>query len=161
MFSVYKAIFAVFSAVFLLCAADALPDVDAALRSRVQEFYQLQVDKKFRQADEYVATDTKDFYFDTKKPDIQAFKIVGIQYAPDFHSAEVRLTTHTHVPIPGAFDNPMETVLISDWKIDGGKWCWYVDREKLLNTPFGRVNPAGAPKSAESKPNVAQATAQV
>jgi hypothetical protein len=135
--------------------------VDAALRSRVQEFYQLQVDKKFRQADEFVATDTKDFYFDSKKPEIQAFKIVGIQYAPDFQSAEVKLTTHTHVPLPGAMDNPMETQLISDWKIDGGKWCWHLDREKLLNTPFGRVNPGGAPRSAEGRPNVAQATAQV
>jgi len=38
----------------------------------------------------------------------------------------------------------------STWKIDSGKWCWYIDRSRLVNSPFGKFQ--GAPGTAGSSP---------
>jgi len=123
-----------------ISAADPSADVDAALRSRIHDFYQLQVNRKFRQAEQLVATDTKDFYYDSRKPDIRAFKVAKIEYAPDFQSAKVTLSSRMQIMIPGAAPKVLDVPFTSYWKIDDGQWCWYVDQSKLLNTPFGRVN---------------------
>jgi hypothetical protein len=36
----------------------------------------------------------------------------------------------------------MDIPFTSYWKVDEGKWCWWVDQSKLLDTPFGRVHPS-------------------
>jgi len=59
-------------------------DVDEALRSRIAKFYQAHVDKKFRQADEYVAEDTKDFYYQANKPAYLEFHIDNVLYQVNF-----------------------------------------------------------------------------
>jgi hypothetical protein len=140
----HKALLLSLSISFLLSAADPPADVDAALRSRVKDFYQLQVNGKYREAEQFVAADTKDFYYGSKKSLIKAFKIVEIQYAPDFLRAKVKLSSRMQLPLPGAIETPLEVPLTSDWKIDNGQWCWYVDQSKLRDTPFGRFNPGGA-----------------
>jgi hypothetical protein len=139
----HQALFLGLSVPFFLSAADPPAHVDEDLKSRVQNFYQLEVDRKFRQAEEFVAADTKDFFYGSNKPNIQAFKIVDVQYAPDFQSAKVRLSFRTQMLFPGAAALAMDLPSSSDWKIDDGKWCWYVDQSKLLDTPFGRFNPTG------------------
>ena len=39
-----------------------------------EQFLQLEVDKKYRQAETFVAEDTKDYYYDNGKPEINAFR---------------------------------------------------------------------------------------
>ena len=53
----------------------ATPASEKALRARVSEFFQLQVDKKFRQAEALVATESRDDYYDSSKPKMESFKI--------------------------------------------------------------------------------------
>ena len=48
----------------------------------MQKFYQLQQDKKFREAEVFVADDTKDLYYNGKKPDIKGFSIEKVQLLP-------------------------------------------------------------------------------
>ena len=45
----------------------APPEVDDALRQRVTAFYQAHVDGKFRAADQFVAEDSKDAFFEAPK----------------------------------------------------------------------------------------------
>ena len=158
MYAPHKALLLGLPLAFLLSAADPPPDVDAALRSRVQDFYQLQVDRKFRQAEQLVAADTKDFYYESRKLDIRAFKIVKIEYAPDFQSATVTISSKREILIPGAAPKVLDFPSASYWKIEDGKWCWYVDQSKLLDTPFGRLHPQTAPKAggASDVPKVPQ-----
>jgi hypothetical protein len=137
-----KAIIPYLCFVALVQAADPPADVDAALRSRVKEFYDLQVARKYRPAEQLVAEDTKDFYYASKKPDIKAITIKEIQYAPDFKSAKVMLLSKMMVMFIGAPPTIMDIPFTSYWKIDEGKWCWWVDQSKLLDTPFGRVHPS-------------------
>src|SRR5580658_10741256 len=104
----YRAILQFLCLTVLLQAADPPADVDAALRSRVQEFYQLQVDRKYRQAEQLVAADTKDFYYGSQKPDLKAFSIKSIKYAPDFESASVTVSLRRVILFPGAGPLPMD-----------------------------------------------------
>src|SRR5260370_24279308 len=66
----------------------APPDVDEALRARITGFYQAHVDKKFRQADQFVAEDTKDFYYESNKPAYLSFNIGKITYSENFTKAK-------------------------------------------------------------------------
>ena len=139
--TLHKATLLSLSAAIALLAADPPPsDVDAALRSRIQDFYQLQADRKYRQAEQLVAADTKDFYYESRKPDIRSFKIVEIRYTPDFQSARVTLSSSMQITIPGVSPQVMDVPFSSSWKLDDGKWCWYVDQSTLFDTPFGRTN---------------------
>ena len=62
------------AAISLYAQADlfnqAPPDVDQALRARVNKFYQAHVDGKPRTAMPIVAEDTQDLWFDTDKPQV-------------------------------------------------------------------------------------------
>ena len=127
----------------------APPEVDAALRARIAKFYQAHVDGKFRQAEAYVAEDTKDFYYTANKPKYLGFEIKNIEYSDNFTKAKVTMLVRQIIMIPGFSDRPLDIPIPSYWKIDHGDWCWYVDPEALRRTPFG-VRPADADKSASS-----------
>jgi hypothetical protein len=116
-------------------------DVDEALRSRIAKFYQAHVDKKFRQADEYVAEDTKDFYYQANKPSYLEFQIDKILYQDNFTKAKAVVKCKTFVPIPG-FNEPVMVQIPSTWKIENGLWFWYVDQSLGRETPFGVMKPA-------------------
>jgi hypothetical protein len=156
-----------FSALFLLgslaaclaqnppaaAAPNAPPEVDQALRDRVTKFFQLQKDGKFRQAEQYVAEDTKDLYYGAPKSRYLSFEIKKISYSDSFRKA----TVVARAPYEAAtqlgkmtFDTAQE----STWKLEGGLWCWYVEPTREVRTPFGVVKPpqtAGAP-GAPPKP---------
>jgi len=116
-------------------------DVDEALRSRIAKFYQAHVDKKFRQADEYVAEDTKDFYYQANKPAYLEFEIDKILYQDNFTKAKAIVKCKTYVPIPG-FNEPVMVQIPSTWKLENGLWFWYVDQSLGRETPFGVMKPA-------------------
>ncbi len=57
-----------------------MSEAETALRARVGEFYQLLVDKKFRQAESLVVEDSKDMYYNWGKPDIKGFDIKVLSF---------------------------------------------------------------------------------
>src|ERR1035441_7840558 len=74
----------------------APPEVDTALRARITQFYQLEVEGKFNRALQLVAEDTKDLFVGSSKPTYQSFEIHSIRYSDDFAEAEVmRSEEHT------------------------------------------------------------------
>src|SRR5579862_6988218 len=108
----------------------APPDVDEALRARITKFYQAHVDGKARQAEQYVAEDTKDFFFDTNKPRYLDFRIDTITYSDHFTKARAVVLCKQRVMMPGFTDHPMDVPTPSTWKVEDGKWYWYVDQSK-------------------------------
>jgi hypothetical protein len=121
--------------------APAVSEVEAALRARVEQFYQLQVDKKFRQAEALVAEDSKDDYYDRAKPDIKGFSIQEIHLSDNDTRARVTLKGKLVIKIapqlgPQSFDMPMTT----SWKMENGQWCWFIDPDLSSQTPFGRIH---------------------
>jgi hypothetical protein len=126
------------------------PDVDRALRERVTEFFELHVKGEFRQAESLVAEDTKDFFYNGNKPRYISFEITHIKYNEDFTKAQVTLMCEQYIHAPGFEGKPMKVPTPSTWKLENGKWCWYVDQEQLHNTPFGRM--WSDPKASSSGP---------
>ncbi|HKD06627.1 MAG TPA: hypothetical protein VKB79_12070 [Bryobacteraceae bacterium] len=136
-----------FPAVALTAWAQASPeaaDAEKALRERAQQFYQLQLEKKYRQAEAMVADDTKDDYYASKKPDIKGFTVDKVELAPDLKTAKVIIKAKVTVMMPGAgamnFDLPTPT----EWKLENGEWRWYISHETRVATPFGDLHSSGS-----------------
>jgi hypothetical protein len=131
--------------------------VDEALRARITGFYQDHVDGKFRQAEKYVAEDTKDFYYEANKPTYLSFKIDKITYSEDFARAKAIVICKTRFRIPGFEDKPLDAPIPSTWKVENGQWVWYVDQSAGRETPFGRMKPPGSAPAGQSIPSMAGA----
>jgi len=123
--------------------AKAPPEVDEALRARVSKFYQAQVDGKARRAEEIVAEDSKDFFYNMAKPKFLGFEIRDITYSDNFTKAKVSMLMEMYIMMPGFEGKPMKVPGPSLWKIEDGKWCWYITEEILHSTPFGKMTDSG------------------
>jgi hypothetical protein len=136
----------------------APPEVDAALRSRIAKFYQAHVDGKPRHAEEVVAEDSKDYFYNIRKPQFLSFQISKIEYSKDFTEAKVITLVETYVVVLGFGNKPMKVPVTSLWKIENGQWCWYVTEDLINTTPFGRMgNPPGGGGSNAPMPDTKNA----
>jgi hypothetical protein len=126
----------------LFALAQAPPlEVDHALRSRVTEFYQDHVDGNFRKAFDLVAEDTKDSYFGANKTQFKSFHIDKIDYLDNFTKAIVTLTVQRTMTMQGQ-QVSIPSTGPTNWKIENGKWVWYVDSGKDQATPMGPSDPS-------------------
>jgi hypothetical protein len=127
-------------------------DVDAALRARVQEFFDLHVKAQFRKAEELVAEDTKEFFYTRNKPKYLSCELSRIDYSDNFTKANAVLICEQYIMMPGFADHPMKVPTPSAWKLENGKWYWYVDQDALRNTPWGRMTPGALPEKGGAPP---------
>ncbi|MCX6633130.1 MAG: hypothetical protein NTW28_36505 [Candidatus Solibacter sp.] len=127
-------------------------DVDAALRARVQEFFDLHVTAQFRKAEELVAEDTKDFFYTRNKPKYLSCEFSRIDYSENFTKASAVMVCEQYIMMPGFADRPMKVPTPSTWKVENGKWVWYVDQDALRNTPWGRMTPGAFPAKGAAPP---------
>ncbi len=123
---------------------DAPPEVDAALRARVNQFFQYEVEGKFRQAEALVAEKDKDFFVAANKPTYRDFSIKSITYSDQLTKATVLVNVSRLVPVPGFEGHPVPGVIPSRWKLENGAWCWYVEPRDLAASPMG-LPPGGMP----------------
>jgi len=132
----------------------AAEEAKQALISRVNQYYQLMQDKKYRQAEAFVADESKDDYYNGKKPDIKAFEITRVAMGDQDKTAVVTVKTKFVVLMMGVgaqiFDMPTPTY----WKLENGQWSWYLPEEVKHATPFGKMNTnqeAGAKSELDGK----------
>ncbi len=138
----------------ILMSAQALEPAEAELRERVQTFYQLQMDKKFRQAEAFVAEDTKDFYYNSAKGTFNSFKIADVKIVEPGKMAKVTVRSSFTVMMMGAArPMPMEMPVTSTWKMEEGKWVMFVDQTAPVPTPFGDFK-RGAPDAGGGFPKM-------
>jgi hypothetical protein len=125
-------------------------DVDQALRARVQEFFQYHVTGQFRKAEALVAEDSKDLFYNRNKPRYLKFvEIARIDYSENFTKAVATVMVVSPEMIAGWGGGPPSIPIPSTWKLEDGKWCWYLDPDVFLHTPFGSI-PVGTMSSAGS-----------
>ena len=131
--------------------SDAPPDVAQALRDRVKQFFDYHVGVVNRRAIELVAEDTKDYYFASGKVQFLGFKITELAFARDFQKASVRLETTQTWQIQ-QYSTAATTPVVTSWKIEDGKWVWYLDNQVLMQsaTPMGASAPP--PDKASIRP---------
>src|SRR5215831_7785885 len=145
------ALFALFSAFAFAQPNDPFKpkppaEVDAALRARVNEFFDLHVKGQFRKAEELVAEDTKDFFYTHNKPKYISCELSKVDYSENFTKANAVMLCEQYILMPGFADHPMKVPTPSTWKVENGKWYWYVDQDALRNTPWGRMSPGAFPE---------------
>jgi hypothetical protein len=135
----------------------APPQVENALRARVQAFYQAHIDGKWREADKYVAEDTKDLFFAMQKTRYESCEILNTRYAEGFKKAQVTVTCKGE----WQFHNTRQPVVIpmtTTWKVENKEWFWYVENTTGAKaTPWGTMTPgpeksAGAPAGPPGMP---------
>ena len=125
-------------------------DVDRALRARINEFYEDHVTGKFREAENLVADDTKDFFYNGNKPRYLSFSIQSIQYFDNFTKAKATILCEQYVMFPGFENKPMKIPTPSYWKLVDGQWYWYVDPQSLRQSPFGMMTPGTTTANASN-----------
>jgi hypothetical protein len=128
--------------------------VDKALRARVAQFYQDFVDGKFREAEPLVAKDTKELFFAMGKPQYFSFAIQNIKYSEKFTRANVLTVCQAMMMMPGLPGGAYPAAITSTWKLEKGKWVWYVDQATLQDSPFGKM---GGGASASPAPGAVAA----
>jgi hypothetical protein len=129
-------------------------DVDQALRARINEFYGYHISGQPRKAEALVAEDTKDFYYSANKPAYTHCEIRNIQYSENFTKAKATMLCGMYVMVPGFTDKPLDVPLPSTWKIEDGKWVWYVSQEARHASGMGLQMKPGPPVyTGQSDPN--------
>ncbi len=124
---------------WMLAQNDPPPEVDQALRARINEFYSDQINGSFRKAEPLVAEDTQDYYFAQEKKKILAFTVRDIKYTDHFTKATVTIKIRRMTVFgPGFPESPSEETVNVTWKIEEGKWVWYYDPKAPQEvTPMG------------------------
>jgi len=124
------------------------PEVDKALRARVNEFCELHKEGKFRQAEQMVAEDTKDYFYNSGKPHYVSYEIQSITYNQDFTKATAMVVCEQYLPALGFQGKTVKLLTPFNWKIENGQWMWYVDKEALRMTPWGKE--ASGPQTGQT-----------
>jgi hypothetical protein len=126
-------------------------DVDQALRARITEFFHYHVTGEHRKAEELVADDTKDYFYDGNKPRYISFEIGKIDYSDGYTKAKALVTVKMAVMLPGFNGKVMDIPSPSYWKLIDGKWYWYLDAAMRNASPMGEMKP-GPPRADGAPP---------
>ena len=129
------------------------PEIEEALRSRITQFYDLFQEGKFREAEQFVAQDSRESYYTARKGRVHGFSIKEIDFSSDLKTAKALVTLKTKIPMAGStlFDVPVGT----QWVWTDGNWFLVLPKVRpgdQVQTPFGvktiRPETAGTPESA-------------
>ncbi|MDZ7636724.1 MAG: hypothetical protein U5J83_00460 [Bryobacterales bacterium] len=144
----------------------AAPEVEQALRKNANDFFEMQVTKKFGGSVKYVAEDSLDTYIGSEKDSCFSIEIMGIQYNDSYDDAIVTILCERGMATPvggGRVTMPTTTY----WRIENGEWKWYTPKFEgrpegtdYVMTPFGPV-PSRTPDMVEGggKPDGGDASA--
>lgn len=124
--------------------------VDEVVRQRVTEYFTLQMEGKFRQAESLVCEASRDAYYDMEKTRWKSVEVQRVNYEDNF-------TTAKAIVVLGTTLNTLRGVLparypyTSIWKLQDGAWCFYIDpeRAKTRETPFGTMHAGPDPVSGQ------------
>jgi hypothetical protein len=111
-------------------------EVNEALRSRVQQFYQAFVEGKFRTAYLFVAEDSQDAFMESGKDQYKKCETIKMDYTADFTKARVLESCDGVWKWHGQVINT-KIPLTTFWKLANGQWDWYYVRPTEVRTPFG------------------------
>ena len=126
-------------------ARTAPPEIDEALREKVSGFYTHFQRGEFREAENFVAEESKDLFYGAKKNRILNFEIRNVEFEEDFRAANVIVLCETIVPMMGS--KPFAVPLASEWKFDGDLgWMMHLkdpgearERVAMAGSPFGNM----------------------
>lgn len=132
-------------------ASPATAKAEKALRARAEQFYQCEVNGKYRQAEAFIAKDTKDYYYNNGKPDVRGFRIDKVEFMDATH-ATLFVTVTTTLRAPGFAAQEFTIPTQQTWKMENGQWVWYYVQNATIDTPFGKWQVTSGSGTAPSLP---------
>lgn len=115
----------------------------SSLTSRVAAFYSAFQAGQFRQAENFVDEESKEFYYNIQKSRILGHEVKSITWADDFRSARVMVVAMSIVPMV-ATDKPVPVPVSGLWKLIDGEWYLHLPAPDQRRTPFGIAGPSTA-----------------
>jgi hypothetical protein len=128
----------------------APPPIDEALRARVAQFYQAQMEGKFREAFTLVADDSQDAFFTAPKQQYKGCETIRINYSEEFTKAQVVESCEGELAFHGHMFHSKVPVT-TNWKVEKGQWYWYYVKPKFIPSPFSPTGLVPAPDEADVK----------
>jgi len=121
----------------------APPEIDQALRERVNQFYAFFQTGEFRKAEAFLDEESKDLFYGARKTRILGYEIKDLSYSDDFREAKALVACSTIVPMLGS--RPLTMPVSSDWRFVDGSWVMHLEErenplEKASDTPFGAMS---------------------
>lgn len=114
------------------------PDADSELRSRVKLFYDCYVTGQFRKAQQYVAPDSQDEFFNLAKEQLRSYRIASIAIDENGRGAKVTLLVQNQAVLGGRMVS-IDMPLIAIWKWIDGEWYWSAPPDEPARLPMGPV----------------------
>lgn len=133
---------------------------EKALRTRAEQFYQLELKENFRQAEALVAEDSKDYFYNSGKPKMKDARVGNIEFTDKNTRAIVHIEVKVELLAPGIGAQVFSAPSTSTWKLEKGQWVWYFNKEAAMVTPFGKMKfgdpgPGGGMMDLAGKPSAA------
>jgi hypothetical protein len=128
----------------------APPDIDQALRARVNRFFQTYVDGNYSDAFDTVAKESRNTYFGADKYTCKQFEVVKINYSEKFTRATAVVACDSELLVAGQ-RVPTKIPITSFWKTIDGVWYWYTVPRTEQTTPWGIMKP-GPPRPGQQEP---------
>jgi hypothetical protein len=114
--------------------AEKPPDgLEQAVLARANELYALLVKQQYRQAEAYIAEDTKDYYYAGAKPEIRKYEVQRVEFSDHFTRAKVFTRCTEPVVVAGFPPGDMNVTIPTLWKLENGNWYLYEDPNKVRN----------------------------
>jgi hypothetical protein len=127
----------------------APPEIDGALRARVDKFYGAFMAGKFKDAYSLVADDSQDKFFELGKDQYKGCEVVKTRYSDNFTKAVVMTNCKSEWRWQGVI-TPVTLPLMSNWEIVDGQWYWHYVKPTTVASPFA---PNGfVPVPSDGKP---------
>ncbi|MDZ4799548.1 MAG: hypothetical protein SGI92_15405 [Bryobacteraceae bacterium] len=128
----------------------APPEIDKALRERVDIFIQAHIEGKFRRAEQVIHADSQDEFYNAEKQRLISYQITKITYSEKFTHATVMSDVELDWATPRTGKIRVKPPMKSVWKLENGQWWWYAPPRVKWETPFGEMRPA--PETAPGAP---------
>lgn len=127
--------------------------VEEGLREKVNAFFGLHKDGKFRQAEAMVCAGSKDTYYDSDKRRWTSVEIVKVAFEKEYQEARVLVALGTEMSQRGA-RVPAIFPFNSIWKVEAGAWCHYLPPPSKGETitPFGIMKQTEGPAGQKATP---------
>lgn len=126
--------------------------LEQTVRTRVNEFYALLVQQKYRQAEVYVAEDTKDYYYAGSKPEIRKYEVLKVEFSDRFTHAKVSTRCVEPIVMAGFPPGDVTVTVPTLWKLEDGNWYVYENPDKIRNPSGLRSVPIVTPAAGAAPP---------
>lgn len=133
----------------------APPEIERALRGRIELFYQAHLGQDWGKALQVVHPESANAFIGADKMRFRTYKVVAINWEENYTAAKAVIDFDTEFQFPGFGKRDVHVPLTSVWKLHGGQWYWYAvpfNPQTGKDSPFGPMFREGGQKTPGEPP---------